>query len=207
MIETVSFVTITVLAVMSPGADFAMVTRNSMVLSRRAGLLTALGISLGVLVHVAYSMLGIGLIIARSILLFNIIKFLGAGYLIYLGTTMLRTKAVTQQEQHVEVIPITALAALRIGFLTNALNPKTTLFFVSLFPQVISRHTSIPIQLGYGTFIALTHLVWFSFVACVFSSQLTRAAVASARHLVERGIGGVLVTLGVGLALTSARNI
>ena len=65
MIETISFATITVLAVVSPGADFAMVTRNSMALSRRAGLLTAFGISLGVLVHVAYSMLGIGLIIYK----------------------------------------------------------------------------------------------------------------------------------------------
>lgn len=206
MIETVSFVTITILAVMSPGADFAMVTRNSMVLSRRAGILTALGIALGVLVHVAYSMLGIGLIIARSILLFSIIKFLGAAYLIYLGVTMLRAKAVAPQENSVEIAPISALAALRTGFLTNALNPKTTLFFVSLFPQVISRHTSIIEQLGYGAFISLTHLVWFSLVACVFSSQIARNAVTSARHLIERAIGGVLVTLGISLALTSARN-
>ena len=207
MIETVSFVTITLLAVISPGADFAMVTRNSMVLSRRAGVLTALGIALGVLVHVAYSMLGIGLIISRSILLFNIIKFLGAAYLIYLGATMLRTKAAAPQDCMVEAPPISAMASLRIGFLTNALNPKTTLFFVSLFPQVISSHTSIAVQLGYGAFISLTHLVWFSFVACVFSSQIARAAVAAARHLVERAIGGVLVTLGIGLALTSARSV
>ncbi len=206
MIETVSFVTITILAVMSPGADFAMVTRNSMLLSRRAGLLTAVGISLGVLVHVAYSMLGIGLIIARSIVLFNVIKLLGAAYLIYLGATMLRAKAAQAQPPGAEVAPVSALAALRVGFLTNALNPKTTLFFVALFPQVISSHTSVVAQLGYGAFISLTHLVWFSFVACVFSSQIARAAMNSVRHLIERAIGGVLVTLGLGLALTSAKN-
>ena len=65
MIEALAVATITILAVISPGADFAMVTRNSMILSRRAGVLTATGISLGVLVHVAYSMAGIGLLIAK----------------------------------------------------------------------------------------------------------------------------------------------
>ena len=68
MLELVSVITITLLAVISPGADFAMVSRNSMFLSRRAGLLTALGISLGVLVHVTYSMLGIGLLISNATL-------------------------------------------------------------------------------------------------------------------------------------------
>jgi len=205
MIETISFATITVLAVVSPGADFAMVTRNSMVLSRRAGLLTAFGISLGVLVHVAYSMLGIGLIISQSILLFNFIKLLGAIYLIYLGFTMLLKKA-TQPQQHRETTPISALAALRAGFLTNALNPKTTLFFVALFPQVVGSHTSLPAQLGYGAFVSLTHLVWFGLVAYVFSSHVARSSLASVRHLIERAIGGVLVTLGLGLAFTSTKH-
>lgn len=91
MLELISVVTITLLAVISPGADFAMVSRNSMFLSRRAGLLTALGISLGVLVHVTYSMLGIGLLISQSILLFNLVKFAGAAYLIWLGIGMLRS--------------------------------------------------------------------------------------------------------------------
>jgi len=74
MLELFTVASITVLAVISPGADFAMVTRNSMMLSRRAGILTAVGIALGVLVHVAYSLLGVGLIISRSILLFNMIS-------------------------------------------------------------------------------------------------------------------------------------
>lgn len=206
MIETISFATITVLAVVSPGADFAMVTRNSMALSRRAGLLTAFGISLGVLVHVAYSMLGIGFIISQSILLFNFIKLLGAAYLIYMGVTMLRAKASQPHQQRVEAAPVSALAALRVGFLTNALNPKTTLFFVALFPQVIGSHTSIAAQLGYGAFVSLTHLAWFSLVAYVFSSQAARSSLASVRHLIERAIGGVLVTLGLGLAVASAKR-
>ena len=204
MLELFTVATITILAVISPGADFAMVTRNSMMLSRRAGMLTAAGIALGVLVHVAYSLLGVGLIISRSILLFNMIKYLGAAYLVYLGVTMLRAKAAVPGAEGVGVL--SDLGALRIGFLTNATNPKTTLFVVSLFTQVISPQTPLLIQLGYGAFMSLAHLLWFMLVACAFSSAPAQRMVASARHHVERAIGGVLVCLGLTLALASIRQ-
>ena len=204
MFELFTVATITILAVISPGADFAMVTRNSMMLSRRAGMLTAVGIALGVLVHVAYSVLGVGLIISRSILLFNLIKYLGAAYLVYLGVTMLRARAEVPGAARVRAL--SDLGALRIGFLTNATNPKTTLFVVSLFTQVISPQTPLLIQLGYGAFMSLAHLLWFMLVACAFSSAPAQRMVASARHHVERAIGGVLVCLGLTLALASIRQ-
>lgn len=203
MLEAISVATITILAVISPGADFAMVTRNSMVLSRRAGLLTAVGISLGVLVHVAYSMAGIGLLISQSILLFNAIKLAGAAYLVYLGFTMLRAKKAGPVQSADPAVPLSDFAGLRTGFLTNALNPKTTLFVVSLFTQVISPSTPMTTQLGYGVFMSLAHLAWFVLVACLFSSAAARRFAVSCRHLVERGIGGVLVALGLGLAASS----
>ena len=204
MLELFTVATITILAVISPGADFAMVTRNSMMLSRRAGMLTAVGIALGVLVHVAYSVLGVGLVISRSILLFNLIKYLGAAYLVYLGVTMLRARAEVPGAAMVKAL--SDLGALRIGFLTNATNPKTTLFVVSLFTQVISPQTPLLIQLGYGAFMSLAHLLWFMLVACAFSSAPAQRMVASARHHVERAIGGVLVCLGLTLALASIRQ-
>lgn len=204
MLELFTVATITILAVISPGADFAMVTRNSMILSRRAGMLTAVGIALGVLVHVAYSVLGVGLIISRSILLFNLIKYLGAAYLVYLGVTMLRARAEVPGAARVRAL--SDLGALRVGFLTNATNPKTTLFVVSLFTQVISPQTPLLIQLGYGAFMSLAHLLWFMLVACAFSSAPAQRMVASARHHVERAIGGVLVCLGLTLALASIRQ-
>ncbi|WP_263770517.1 LysE family transporter [Propionivibrio soli] len=205
MIEMLAVATITILAVISPGADFAMVTRNSMVLSRRAGVLTATGISLGVLVHVAYSMAGIGLLISKSILLFNLIKFIGAAYLIYLGVTMLRAKK-ADPEQVVKVAePLSDLDALKIGFLTNALNPKTTLFVVALFTQVISPSTPFAVQLGYGAFMSLAHFSWFVLVAYAFSSDVAKRFVATSRHIVERSIGAVLVALGLSLAAFSMK--
>lgn len=204
MLELVTVATITILAVVSPGADFAMVTRNSMVISRRAGVLTAVGISLGVLVHVAYSLLGVGLVISRSETLFGLIKYLGAAYLVWLGVGMLRARPA---ESGAAALPsLSDLGALRRGFLTNATNPKTTLFVVSLFTQVVSPRTPLPVQLGYGAFMSLAHLAWFVLVALAFSSVPAQRVVASARHHVERGIGGVLVCLGLTLALASLRQ-
>jgi RhtB (resistance to homoserine/threonine) family protein len=204
MLELLTVATITILAVISPGADFAMVTRNSMVISRRAGVLTAAGIALGVLVHVGYSLLGVGLVISRSAVLFNLIKYLGAAYLVFLGFGMLRARPAASGAT--PAAPLSDLGALRTGFLTNATNPKTTLFVVSLFAQVISPRTPLAVQFGYGAFMSLAHLAWFVLVALAFSSVPAQRAVASSRHHVERAIGGVLVCLGLTLALASFRQ-
>ncbi len=204
MLELFTVATITILAVVSPGADFAMVTRNSIMLSRRAGVLTAAGISLGVLVHVAYSLLGVGLVISRSAVLFSLLKYLGAAYLVWLGIGMLRARATEPGTPAAP--PLSDMGALRRGFLTNATNPKTTLFVVSLFSQVVSPRTPLAVQLGYGAFMSLAHLAWFILVALAFSSPPAQRAVASARHVVERGIGGVLVCLGLTLALASLQQ-
>ena len=93
MTALIAVITITLLAIISPGPDFAMVTRNCLLQSRRAGVFTALGIGLGVLVHVAYTLVGVGLLIEQSPWLFNTLRLAGACYLIYLGVKMLRARA------------------------------------------------------------------------------------------------------------------
>ncbi|SQI36749.1 Threonine efflux protein [Serratia plymuthica] len=90
MTELLAVVTITLLAVISPGPDFAMVSRNSLLLSRRAGVLTACGIGAGVVIHVSYTLVGVGVLIQQSLWLFTLLKAIGAAYLIYLGVGMLR---------------------------------------------------------------------------------------------------------------------
>ena len=126
------------LAVASPGPDFAVMLRQALCQTRRNALLSAIGIGGGILVHVCYSLLGIGLLIQQSIVLFNVLKVLGALYLAWIAVQCLRARA---GGIHVEQDPTggqSGIAALRLGFLTNALNPKATLFFVSLFSVVIS---------------------------------------------------------------------
>lgn len=204
MTEWIAVVTITLLAVISPGADFAMVTRNSLLRSRRAGMLTALGIGLGVLVHVSYTLLGVGLLMQQATWLFDVVKLLGAAYLIYLGVTMLRSRPDGEMASQPAAV-LSDMAALRTGFLTNALNPKTTVFVVSLFLQIVGQDTSLATQLAYGGFISLAHVGWFCIVALCFSAQGVRARLLAVRHWIDRAFGGMLVGFGVLLASAKLR--
>ena len=201
MTELLAVVAITFFAVISPGPDFAMVSRNSLLLSRRSGVLTALGIGTGVCVHVTYTLLGVGLLIQQSLWLFNLIKLEGAAYLIFLGIKMLRAKPATD-EVLAEQPALSSLGALRTGFLTNELNPKTTIFIVSLFMQVVQPQTPLAVQLGYGAFIVLAHAVWFSAVAIFFSTDSVRGRLLAVRHWIDRVFGALLVGFGMLLALT-----
>lgn len=207
MIEALSVVALSTFAAISPGADFAMVTRNSLLRSRRAGVLTALGIALALLIHVAYTIAGIGLLIAHSPLLYNLIRYAGAAYLIYLGVTMLRSRPKQGADNAAPEAAMSDLAALRAGFLTNMLNPKAPLFTVALFTQVIGPATPLPAQLAAGGFLSLIHLVWFSLVACAFSSEHAQRVVRRSRHILERCLGTLLVGFGLSLALFAARPL
>jgi len=203
MNEWIVVITITLLACISPGPDFAMVSRNGLLLSRRAGVLTAAGIGLGVLVHVGYTLLGLGWVLQQTPWLFNALKLAGAAYLVYLGIKMLRSSPDARQPDAASPA-LSDLAALRTGFLTNALNPKTSIFIVSLFMGVVRPDSGLPLQIAYGLFIAGAHVVWFSLVALCFSAGRVREKLLAARQWIDRAFGGLLV--GFGLLLTLSQR-
>ncbi|MFD3540144.1 LysE family translocator [Streptomyces sp. NPDC058662] len=198
MTEVIAVAVITLLAVISPGADFAMVVRNSYLYGRPTGLCAAAGVAAGVLVHVSYTMFGVGLLIASSTTLFTVIKLAGAAYLVWIGVRTFRARAdlVVDLESKRR---LTGAAAMRSGFLTNVLNPKTTLFVVSTFTQVVNPGTPLWQQAGYGLFMSAAHLVWFGAVALFFSTPRLRERMLRAQKTLNRAIGSVLVGLGVGL--------
>ncbi|KES04757.1 lysine transporter LysE [Streptomyces toyocaensis] len=199
MTEVLAVAVITVLAVIAPGADFAMVVRNSYLHGRRTGLLGALGVAAGVLVHVTYTMLGVGLLIASSTVLFTVVKLAGAAYLVYIGVRTYRTRGEVTVDLENRT-GLTPFAALRTGFLTNVLNPKTTLFVVSTFAQVVSPGTPVLQQVGYGLFMSLAHLLWFGVVAVFFSHDRMRGLMLRGQKVLNKVIGSVLAGLGVSLA-------
>ncbi|WP_286978804.1 LysE family transporter [Pseudomonas sp.] len=192
------------LAVASPGPDFAIVVRESVGAGRRAGIFTALGVGCGIFVHVTYSLLGIGLIVSQSIVLFNALKWLAAAYLLYIGFKALRAKpaAANTGDSEQPRLERSPRAAFMTGFVTNGLNPKATLFFLSLFTVVINPHTPLLVQAGYGVYLAAATSVWFCLVAMLFSQQRVRAGFARLGHWFDRAMGVVLVGLGIKLALT-----
>lgn len=183
------------LAVASPGPDFAIMLRQALCQSRRNALLTAFGIGNGILVHVCYSLLGIGLVIQQSILLFSILKVLGALYLAWIAIQCLQARAGGIHVEAESATTQSGRAALQLGFLTNVLNPKATLFFVSLFSVVISPGTPVTLQVGYGAYMAVATGLWFALVAVFFTLPRVRRGFSRFGHWLDRLMGGVLLLL------------
>jgi RhtB (resistance to homoserine/threonine) family protein len=190
-------------AVASPGPDFVIVTRNTLSFSRVSGIWTALGVALANLVHVGYCLLGIGLLISKSIVLFNTIKFLGAGYLIFIGW-----RALTHKKGEAEITTtqissrsISTGNSFRLGFLTSVLNPKASLFYLALFTQVISPMTPMTVLIGYSIYLGAATFAWFAGVASFFSLDVIRRGFSRIQSSVERVMGGLLILLGMRIAL------
>ncbi|HDS1818509.1 MAG: LysE family translocator [Pseudomonas sp.] len=205
MTELIAVALFTILAVISPGADFAMVTRSSYAQGRKAGLAAAVGIALGVQVHVLYTVLGIAVIISQSPSLFLFMKVVGAGYLIYLGYKSLTNATRISLDGIGQHTGASVWAALRTGFLTNALNPKTMLFVISAYTQVVQPGSPLALDFAYGAFMSFAHWVWFSLVAVFFSSTALRKAMIERQRLVDRVIGVALIGLGLAVAVTGVR--
>jgi RhtB (resistance to homoserine/threonine) family protein len=190
---------------MSPGPDFVIVTKNSLSYSRKIGIFTSLGVALGIIVHVTYSLLGIGFLISQSVVLFTIIKLLGAGYLVWIGIKALRSKPSSADENQIVTKEknMTVLGAIRNGFFVNVLNPKATLFFLALFTQVINPSTPKSIQLVYGIEMVTATFVWFTVVAYFFSHSKLKIKIKKISHYIDRVTGLALIALGVKVALSS----
>ncbi|MBD9422332.1 LysE family translocator [Achromobacter sp. ACM04] len=199
MTELIAVALITILAVISPGPDFAMVTRNSYLFGRRTGLICALGIALGVQVHVFYTMFGVSLLAHYAQPVLQGIKLAGACYLVYMGWKTFFNRTQVSRDLSARP-PISGWQALYSGFLTNALNPKTTLFVVSTYTQIVSPGTPLSWQFGYGLFMSLAHWIWFGVVAWSVSSPFLRRMLLDHQLAADRVVGAVLMALGAALA-------
>lgn len=191
------------LAVMSPGPDFVITVKNSIRYSRRSGIYTSLGIGLGLCIHLSYCAAGIGFIISKSIILFSIIKLLGAGYLIYIGISSILAKGskpeITDEQTGDD---LTRLQAFKTGFFTNVLNPKVTLFILSLFTLVIGPATPAYVILIISAIIILTAFSWFTIVSIFFTQLSVQRAFYKFEYTINRFLGGLLVLLGIKIALS-----
>ncbi len=195
------------LPLISPGPDFIVAVRNSILYSRKIGLVTALGFALGVIVHVAYTLFGIAAIIAQSVVLFNILKYAGAAYLLYIGYKSLRSGGFDENQNQTQGRVrknMTSRKALWSGFLTNVLNPKATLFFLAIFSQFITVETPMAQQLAYGGTCVIMTGIWFSIVAIVLTNPKIKAVFLKATKYIDRICGAVLIALGIKLALSKA---
>lgn len=197
---------VSLLAVVTPGPDFALTLRNSLAYSRRAGVYTAVGVGLGNLVHATYSLVGVGLIVSQSIVLFSMVKGAGAVYLIYIGCKSLRAKRTSSTATHLQPrCDISRWRAFCIGFLGNLLNPKATLFFLALFTQILQPSTPLVAQIVYGSTVAFLAAAWFTVVALAVSHPAFKQRIMAWSHWLERLTGAVLIALGLRLAIAENR--
>lgn len=217
--ELYSVMVITLLAVISPGPDFAMVSKLSLLQGRRAGVLCALGIGMAISVHITYTLLGLGIVLANHAWLLELLRWLGATYLIWLGASALwpdikrlvfRLKPYSIKQESIQPYaastPPTKEPTKRImsnkssafwcGFTCNALNPKTMLFIVSLYSQVVALDAPLMLNIAYGAYIALVHFIWFALVALLLTTSHVERKAALFKQWIERVCGVVLVAFG-----------
>jgi len=193
--------------IVAPGADFALVIRQCVVHGRNTALVTSFGIGISLIFHISYTILGIGLIVSKSLLLFSMLKWAGAAYLIYLGIKSWREPAYRMNEAAIatESETLSAPKAFVMGFITNALNPKPVLFFLSLFSALVSPHTPALVQFSYGLGMASALILWFVAVSYFFTSRPVREKFLKYSRAFNRLTGALFVGLGIRLALVQAK--
>jgi RhtB (resistance to homoserine/threonine) family protein len=208
--QVVAFTVIAGLLTITPGADTMLVIRNVMARGRRAGFLTTIGACCGIFVHATLSALGLSLILVNSALAFEVVKMIGAAYLVWLGIQSLRQ---TFRRKHsadggAEPRPRSARGYRSFieGFLSNVLNPKVAVFYLAFFPQFMSPGDWV---FGKSIVLAGIHWVegvlWLSIVTLFINrlrSWITQPRVTRA---IAATTGAVMILFGVRLAMERAR--
>ena len=209
------------LAAASPGPDFVLVSQQTLAKGRRTGLICSLGITLGLAIHITYSVLGLATVIAHSQPLLTAIKWLGGSYLIYLGWQGIQAKPKKTSDLTVAInsdaidsdtdisikkasIDTSSTASiLRRGFFCNVFNPKAPVYFVAIFTLVLSP--DIPLwQLAiYGVWMMVLQMAWFSTVVMLLSIPAIHRRFQRFEHWIDRVLCIAMIILGLNLILRS----
>jgi len=196
---------VSLLAAISPGPDFFIVVKNSLSYSRKTGFLTALGVSLALLIHLSYSVIGIGMLIKEGSLVYLLLKYAGAGYLFYIGCKGFVSSFKKQQSIDFcyagNVNFLLPFNALKQGFLTNLLNPKCALFFISFFSQFIAADTPLSLKISFACINWSITLGWFLFLSYLITGNLIMSRIGSFRTYIDRVMGVVLMLLSLKLII------
>lgn len=207
------FTPVITLLVIIPGPDFAVVSKISLLEGRGPGQAAALGVTLGICLHTLLAMLGISAILAQSALLFACLKYIGAIYLLYLGVKAIwqsfgqRTKGLVISAENCPARESrqSLWKAFYIGFLTNALNPKAILYFLTLYPQFLEPSGSVFLQfLEMGLISALVCVLWNLAVANLLGKIRVFFTSPKFQRWLMRATGGVFVIFGLKLAVQEA---
>lgn len=204
------FVLMCILLIILPGPDTAIATKNTITVGRIGGLKTALGTCCALLIHTSAAVLGLSAIIVKSALLFSVFKYFGAVYLIYLGIKTLWSLRKKEIAASVEVdtkSEFTNKSCFKQGFLTNILNPKVAVFFLTFLPQFVDAgsNTFLPFLLMGITYTLLT-AVWFLLYVYLINQVSAFMKKPKAQNIIEGITGTILIGFGIKLALEKTHN-
>ena len=212
------FVPMAAILVMLPGPDFALIAKISLMEGRPHGQAAAVGVALGICVHTTAAMLGISAIIAQSVLWFSILKYVGAAYLIWLGIHALRAgqnvsqAVVKTAPRHADSRPAPRLDMRQWlhffgqGFLTNVLNPKAVLIFLTFLPQFMDPHAPLAPQfLTLGGILSGLCLFWYVPLAYMLGRVRHIFENSRFQRWMQRCTGLVFIAFGLKLATAQSR--
>jgi threonine/homoserine/homoserine lactone efflux protein len=186
-------------ALISPGPDFVLVMRNSLTKTRQDGYCTALGFATGVAVHLALGFFGLGLLLQQSPLLVSLIQWLGIFYLLYIasrawGAQSFRLQTTTERK------PSRLMESYTEGLITNLLNAKAILFFVSLIVGLITPNTPLELKLSAMVIMVSVTFIWFALVARFLTINPIRERFLAAQQVIERTLAVLLVLMALKLS-------
>lgn len=200
-----SFIISAIIVVTTPGIDTIMVLTRSISKGKTAGLYSALGVSLGLVFHTCAVTFGLSLIIAKSAIAFSLIKYLGAGYLIYIGTKALLAKSEQTEIKPTEIKIEGSKKMFLTAFISDVLNPKIAIFFLAFLPQFIKTseiNNPIPYLL-LGSIMFFITLIWCSFLALMGSKvAILFNRNKNAEKWMNKTSGFVFILLGLKVAMT-----
>ncbi|MFI6866372.1 LysE family translocator [Nocardia sp. NPDC050406] len=189
----------------SPGPDFVIVVRNAAVSGRRAGIATAAGIAVGVLVWSLITAVGIAGLLAASAMAYTVVKLVGAVYLAYLGIRALLAARRGDYEIEADLGPKRhgIAASFRQGVLTNLLNPKCAVFFIALIPQFLPADPSPLSALELAVVCCVVNLAWFTTLAVAIGALRHVFTRQRVRRAIDAAMGTLMVALGIRIAVQS----
>lgn len=199
------FVTMCILLILLPGPDTAIATKNTLTLGKKGGLKTVFGTCCALFIHTLAAVLGLSAIIAKSAFVFTIFKYVGGAYLIYLGVKSFIS--MKQQKHNMEITKEDGVkyhhhSCFKQGFLTNLLNPKVAVFFLTFLPQFVNPHNQsfLPFVWMGLTYVALT-AIWFVIYILLLNAIRTFMMKPRTQFAIEGITGTALVGFGIKLAV------
>ncbi|MGE6559912.1 LysE family translocator [Serratia marcescens] len=204
MFETSLFVAgIAALGMLSPGPDFFLVIKNAARYPRLAAMMTAFGVICGVATHMSYCVAGLAVVITTTPWLFNLLKYAGAVYLVWIGIQALLSRG--GGKMNVNNLPqqrVSLKSAFAQGYLCNLLNPKATLFFLAVFTQVLQIDSGLGDKLWYAGIILGLSVIWWPLLVFLIQSGPVRRGLEKTQKIVDKLLGGMLIALGIKVALS-----